>query len=342
MVIKKNNEKFYNAKDILALNADYNIIYGTRTGGKSYQAKEYVFDKKRLANNEEFILLKRFDVESKRLLAQKYFEDYPVEKKTGGKIIDCYGNEIRLCSTDKKEKKTIGYYMSLSGSAHWKSTSFPNVATIIFEEFFSKSYYLDNEPSLFLHFVSTIARNRKIKVFLIGNTISRFCPYIDAWNLYGIMKQKAGTIETYSQDGVSIAVEFDGTKKENKMFFGNDKKSIIENEWESDAYPRLEKKYEEYEVLYSLLIRNTYMGFRVNLMYDKITDGLLVYVYPSLNDIVPHVISQEYDLDPKVTPKWKENRAERIIQKLIENNKIRFSSDLCGTEFYQMKEDMGL
>ena len=79
--------------------------------------------------------------------------------------------------------------MALSASTHYKSTQYPFVKNMIFEEFVTDGLYLQNECNLLMQLVSTVFRNRKDgKVFLIGNTISRVCPYFYEWELRGIPK----------------------------------------------------------------------------------------------------------------------------------------------------------
>lgn len=79
--------------------------------------------------------------------------------------------------------------------------------------------------------ISTIARRDYVRVFLIGNTISRLCPYFEEWQLTHIKSQKQGTIELYRQFTnqydektgepivVTIAVEYcENTGNQSKMF----------------------------------------------------------------------------------------------------------------------------
>lgn len=83
---------------------------------------------------------------------------------------------------------------------------------ILYEEFITDNSYLYDEPRQLQQFVSTVARSEKLTVILIGNTLSRVCPYFSEWCLEGVLKQKQGTIEIYhfhTEKGiVDIAVEY--------------------------------------------------------------------------------------------------------------------------------------
>lgn len=85
--------------------------------------------------------------------------------------------------------------------------SFLDVDRIIFEEFMERGTYIRNEPSKLMIFYSTIDRKRgTTKMYLVGNTISRVCPYLYDWNLQGIVRNmKQGDIKT-------LDIDNDGTK----------------------------------------------------------------------------------------------------------------------------------
>lgn len=66
-----------------------------------------------------------------------------------------------------------GYAMTLSTAQDLKSSNFDKVKNIIFDEFIidegQKKYYLQNEVETFLNLIETIARMRKVRIFLLGN-----------------------------------------------------------------------------------------------------------------------------------------------------------------------------
>lgn len=75
--------------------------------------------------------------------------------------------------------------------------------------------YIPNEPDRLEIFYSTIDRKRgTTKLFMVGNSISKVCPYIPAWNLDDIFRSlKQGEIKTKeiiidSENTVKIAIEY--------------------------------------------------------------------------------------------------------------------------------------
>ena len=80
------------------------------------------------------------------------------------------------------ELKKYGYVMALSTEQHMSSASFLDVDTIIFEEFMERGVYIAHEPDRLMIFYSTVDRKRgTTRLFMVGNSISRVNPYINAW-----------------------------------------------------------------------------------------------------------------------------------------------------------------
>ena len=78
--------------------------------------------------------------------------------------------------------------MTLSTAQDLKGSNFPNVTTLIFDEFIieegQKKYYLHNEVFVFLNLIETIARMRNVRVFLLGNPANVYTnPYFLYFNL---------------------------------------------------------------------------------------------------------------------------------------------------------------
>lgn len=78
--------------------------------------------------------------------------------------------------------------MTLSTAQDLKGSNFPNVTTLIFDEFIieegQKKYYLHNEVFVFLNLIETITRMRDVRVFLLGNPANVYTnPYFLYFNL---------------------------------------------------------------------------------------------------------------------------------------------------------------
>lgn len=340
-------QKFYSCENILKKNAQYNLIYGERSNGKSYCIKERCVSKA-YHNGEKFVLLRRHQIDVKANDVESYFADTPVKSITNGEYntITVYTSNIYLSNIidDKIVRgRQIGRCLYLSGAEHFKSQAFPDYTDVIFEEVLTKNAYLPDEPSILMDLISTIARRREIKVWMIGNTVSRVCPYYTDWALINIPKQEQGTIDLYTintsqidENGekvvVRIAVEYcENSGNNSKMFFGRKEKSIAGGSWECDEHPNI-STVESYDVAYEILLIRYNFSFVVQLCVDNNTGGVFVYVYPyTKNRHIDRIISDDFSTSPLVTDRLLPN--ESIIRECIMNNRVCYSDNLTGEDF---------
>ncbi len=340
-------QKYYSGDRILKEDAHYNLIYGERSNGKSYWIKERCVSNA-YHKKDKFVLLRRYQLEVKASDVESYFADTPVKSITNGEYntISVYRGSIYLANIiDDKVIRglQIGRCLYLSGASHYKSQAFPDYTDIIFEEVLAKTGYLPNEPSELMELVSTIARRRKIRVWLIGNTISRVCPYYSEWALFNIPKQEQGTIDIYKfktsqkdETGedvvIKIAVEYCANSGNNsKMFFGKKEKSIAGGSWECNEHPNI-ASVEEYEVAHEILLKRCNFSFVMQLCTDVKKGGAFVYVYPhTTRRRIDRIISDEFSTDPLETDCLLPN--ESIIRDCINNNRVCYSDNLTGEDF---------
>ena len=99
--------------------------------------------------------------------------------------------------------------MSLNAEQHYAGASYLDVDDIIYEEFFARTPYLPGEPDKLVNLWSTVDRKRfTTKIWCVGNTISRVCPYIPEWGLHKIISNmKQGDIRTTKIPAVDRLVE---------------------------------------------------------------------------------------------------------------------------------------
>lgn len=179
-----NNEIYYNYDKLFSFNFLLAFIIGERGCGKTFGAKVAVM-KKFLKSGEQFIYLRRYKTELDTALAtfwsdlqsNGYFEDYCLEVK-----------KSKMLTEFKCDGKVCGYAVPLSTGNILKSTAFPQVKTIIFDEFIldgaSGTYhYLKNEVTMMLDVIETVGRLRDIQVLFLGNALSIINPYFAYFNL---------------------------------------------------------------------------------------------------------------------------------------------------------------
>ena len=149
----KKTIKHYNMDNLISQNCDFNIMFGERSNGKSYQLKHKRMILNYLKTGNRFILLRRFKEEITASNIEQYFQDVDVHSITDGKYntISIWRKQIFLSNYNESGKivrgEKIGYAVALSTEQNYAGGSFLDVSDIIFEEFMTRSVYLVNEPT---------------------------------------------------------------------------------------------------------------------------------------------------------------------------------------------------
>lgn len=346
----KKKIRYYDIKNVLSTGAQYIMLLGQRANGKSYQAKKTVLTKA-YKTGEKFVYLRRYREDIKQKSVKAYFEDMPITEITRGEWqdIEAYAGSIyfsRWTEEGKKEKSAeIGRYCSLNEYERYKSQMFVNFTSIVYEEFITDAIYLNDEPRLLQQFVSTVARHEKITVILVGNTLSRVCPYFNEWCLDGVLKQKIGTIEIYhfhvGESVIDIAVEYcTNANAENKMFFGQTAKQIVSGEWETHDVPKLPRNQDDYECVYEVMVEYQAFKFVMQLLIEPEEGGRIVFVYPYTGHRYIHrLVTLEFSDKPNVNcildPR---RRAEELMLECFKLNKVCYSDNLTGSDFSHVND----
>lgn len=266
--------KYYSLNKINKKNATYNVIFGERSNGKTYATLKQVLENY-FNDGSQFAYIRRWsvDVQPKRMnnLFNAIIKDGYLENLSGGKFTAIFYRTGRfyLCTYNDKgkpiynEEDVVGYAFSLSENEHNKANSYPRVTTIIFDEFLTNKIYLPDEFILFMNTVSTIVRQRtNVKIYMLGNTVNKFCPYFKEMGLTNILSMKQGSIDvyTYGDSKLKVAVEYADSKKKFKknnfyFAFNNPKlKMITGGAWELNIYPHAPVKWLPKNILFTYFI----------------------------------------------------------------------------------------
>lgn len=354
----------YNMDEIDKQGALFNLIYGERSNGKSYQVKHKKAVVKYINTHRRFILLRRWKEEISTEKIEQYFADVDVTGLTAGRYncIVMYKKQLFFATYDFDKNKTvrgekIGYVMSLNTEQNYAGASYLDVDDIIFEEFMARGQYIggDREPDKLINFWSTVDRKRyTTRVWMVGNTISRVCPYINEWGLHKIIStQKQGTIATVDvptgtedengkEQSVKLAIEYCKSSGKSSMAFGKHKDMLNKGSWQSDQQPHLPKSLNEYTSRFSFIFMYQDFKFACSYLEDNETGETCWFIKPYDGEIKEDsiVISDQV----RVSPLWQRNiydtnfrnpRLNNLFQNFRESN-IFYATDLCGTDFKQV------
>lgn len=349
-------DKFYTLDNILSHNADYNMIYGERSNGKTTAVLRHgLEDYIKSGYNNQLAIVRRWEEDYKGKNGQQMFEGIVslgwVDELTNGKYNSIYYYSQRwfLCTYNDIGEKTaqadepfaLGF--AITSEEHYKSTSYPNVKTILFDEFITRQYYLPEEFVKFQNLLSTIIRLRTdVKIFMCGNTINKFCPYFAEMGLSGIKKQEKGTIDiyTYGDSDLKVAVEYSDfpskKKASNKYFaFNNPKLEMITHGgWEIDIYPHLPQKYKPNDIQYIFYIHFDSEYLQGNIIC--IDTVMFLYIHRKTTPIKEDNERLVYQQTPDYRRNYRTNilkpygAVDKYIKQLIDRKKVFYQDNEIG------------
>ena len=300
---KKKESNFYSLENILKKNSVYNVIFGERSNGKTYSVLKHGIEEY-FKTGGQLAIIRRWkeDITGKRasdIFSALNFNN-EVSKASNGEYtgITYWCGKFYVCNYAENNKAIysdsdcIGYVFALSDTEHNKSISYPRITTILFDEFITKFTYLQDEFVLFMNTISTIVRQRtNVKIFMLGNTVNKYCPYFSEMGLNHIEKMEQDTIDlyTYGTSELTVAVEYckslKGSKENNFYFaFNNPKLNMITSgAWELNIYPHLPMKYKPKDVLFTYFIIFNERIYQANVINKD--DEMFTYIHNKTTDI---------------------------------------------------------
>ena len=354
----------YNLDNIDSKGATINIIVGERSNGKSYQVKhkkavEKFWDSYKNDSNhvKRFILMRRLREEITPTLIEQYFQDVDVVKITNNEynMITMYRKRLYLSHYNIETNKVtrgmlIGYVVALNTEQNYAGASYLDVEDIIFEEFMSRKNYLHDEPEKLMNFYCTVDRKRgTTRLWLLGNSITRVCPYLYSWELDKILfRMNQGDIKIIEiptpdvdDNGhiiyVKVAIEYCKESGRSSFAIGKHAEMLSKGSWQTDPQPHLVGSYKDYKLIFR--IGFFYKGFKFlgeflykdnnNLWFIKPYKGEFNKNTIVFSDIIKESINYQRDIynvtidNPMV---------KKVLDLFVESN-IFYSDDLCGTEF---------
>lgn len=349
--------KYWDGSKIEKIPAQYRLIFGERSNGKTYwNLKRHIA--MYVKHGWQFAYIRRWADDIKARKMQQLF-DALCRNNEISKITDGRWNGIRykfgkfyLTATDGdgeivEDETPFCFVFAISTMEHDKSISYPGIRIVMFDEFISRLAYIPDEFQLFMNVLSTIIRDRDdVEIWMLGNTVSKECPYFREMGLKHVYQQEPGTIDTYTyhkngQD-LLIAVEYTmnlESKKSDKYFiFDNPKLEMITGgAWELAIYPHLFEKYNPGQIIFTFFIE-----YRDTILQCEIIEGkrgIFIYVHLKTTELK----DLEDDLIYTIEPSAKHNhrvditRAEYPVEKrimtMIQNDRICFQDNEIGEVF---------
>lgn len=346
--------KYYNLKTIVEYGAQYNIIIGERSNGKTYSVLDLILTNY-WKRGEQGGIVRRWedDLRGKRgaTMFDALVSNGRISKLTGGKYngvvyksfrwyLKYHDNEKNL---DVIDDTPFCYGFALSTMEHDKSTSYPNITTIMFDEFLTRKMYLADEFVIFCNVISTIIRHRNnVKIFMLGNTVNKYCPYFSEMGLTNVQNMKQGTIDIYNygDSDLKVAVEYTASLNKSKpsdiyFAFNNPKLHMITGgTWEIALYPHCPCKYRPNEIRFVFFIK-----FNGDLLQCEVVQHenmKFIFIHRKTTEIqnpdTDLIYQTEYDARPNYSRKINKprNNKEKAIAQLFATDKVFYQNNEIG------------
>lgn len=348
--------EYYSNENIKKNNCTYEFVVGQRSNGKTYSYLDDILDDF-INKNLPSVLIRRYDEMLTPKNISKLLNPFidEIAFRTDGKYNNyVYENrQFKLCYVDDKNKvlyksEPLLYTISLNNWENRKGADVGNLSMIMFDEIISKKGYIENEWTIFMNVLSTFLRDRTdTKIVLIGNPISKFCPYFEKFKI-NIHKIKQGTITIFKYGETSLAFEYcheyKNTSKTNKKYFDFSDKTldmIKKGYWEIDTYARPTNNYTaNCETLYTLYINYNDKTVKYELMKHEDTDNMITFCSPSTiatalkSDC--YIVTNDISLllnHKKCVGDFPNNKAVNIMLNLMTIDKDFYATDETGDLF---------
>ena len=344
---------YYSYDDIDATGAQYRMVIGERSNGKTYGAllkivENYIINKKQGAYLRRY----REDFTGKRgqALFASIVKDGHIERLTNGEFnsVAYWAGAWYLQYQDGyqkalRDKTPMCYGFSINTMEHDKSSSYPDVNLIVFDEFLSRTFYLQNEFVLFMNVCSTIIRHKEdVVIYMLGNTVSKYSPYFNEMGITRIKEMKQGEIDVYKmgQTNLKVAIEYapelseDLKSTQDYFAFDNPALDMITNGgWELDLYPHMTYKVLPKNIKFIYFIEFDDELLQCEIIKDE--NGLYTFIHRKTTEIKSPkdlVFTTKVSANPNhhrriTTPT---NEKTRLILNLLKSEKVFFQDNSVG------------
>jgi hypothetical protein len=312
------------------------MVLGGRGIGKSFSVKEYVI-KRFIKKNEQFVYLRRYKTELKKI--DRFFQDLIAENKFTNHSLEVKNREFFV------DNQRAGYALPLSTWLQNKSDSYPNVTTVMFDEFLVEKgnlHYLQNEVDSFLNMIDTIVRNRSnLRVILLANAVTVTNPYFVYWGLQPNINKR---FNVYDNIVVELPPSQEFANIREKTPFGQLIKGTeygdfsLDNKFKNDSDVFLEKRSKNSMFMFGCMFENQQLG-----VWIDYTKGRM---YVS-NDIDPSgkwyaMTTDDHTPNLLLMKNWRKNSLLSRLAQAFTNGYLRFDNQNIKNLCYEMFKHMNI
>ncbi len=321
---------YWDIGKLLTYNRLFNFVVGARGCGKTYAFKRWAI-KDFLKSGNQFVYIRRYRSEFEGI--KNFFDD--ICKEFNEHEFEVEGDCFLI------DKKIAGYSIPLSTAYKQKSTPYPNVNKICFDEFIisGNNHYLKNECVQFFELYSTIARTRDVRAIFLSNAMSIYNPY---FVYFDIELDKKG----FYKFGKEILVEYIESEEFKNFVMDTKFYTLLEhseymsyaldNDFAFDKSYFISKKTGTCRHVFNILIDGKTIGVWND---PKTTLSYLSWDYDKSCDINFCVFDADHNPNSKLLDKG--NMIKTYLIPHYKRGGVRFESDLLKSYFNMILKAAG-
>ena len=365
---KEAPDLYYNIAPIDATGAIYRLIVGQRSNGKTYSVCKHIVEDY-FNDGKIGAYIRRYEESITPKNLQSLFNPHlqliwELSEHKWNSIF-YRAKEFHLCAIDSegkiiaKDDTAFCITAAINTSENTKGEDRGEVHTIVFDEFMTRSGYLNNEFVRFMNLLSTLIRDRENAViYMLANTVNKYCPYFSEMGLKNIDKLAQGEIAVYNygSSDLTVAVELcdevQATKHTASKYFAFNNpqlQMITRGAWEFQIYPR-----PPYKILPEDIILKFYIQFAEQLLTCEVVHSTLkqycndifIFVHPQTKDVSIDDFTIMYVSDFSSCRmhvrylKDQPTEGHKLIYSLIQRKAVCFSDNDTGEVFRNWLQEM--
>lgn len=369
--IKEQTTLYYDRTQIDETGANWRLIIGTRSNGKSYSVCKTIIEDY-IKEGKRAVYVRRYAEEIMPKNIQTLFDPHiPLIKELTGGEWNCIfyrANEFRLAYYDDEEGKITNKddtaFCTTRAVNTWETTKgadLGHISLICFDEFMTRNAYIRDEFICFANLCSSIIRDRKdCVIYMLANTVNQYCPYWEEFGIEDVTQMEQGEIRvyTYPNSKMKLAIEYCSpaitTKEVNDNFFAfeNAQLAVIKTgAWEMAQYPRPPYRIYEEDIKYRF-----YLEFGGQLLCGEIinpTDrahrsDLFIFFHRQTKDVEIDDLTAFYSTTPTTSIchvrylKDQPTEIHKLITNLIMKNHMYFATNEVGEIVRNFLVDQGI
>jgi hypothetical protein len=324
---------YYDPNKLLSYNRILNCCIGARGIGKSYGFKKHVVNRF-LKHGKQFIYLRRYKGELTKL--PQFFND--IKNEFPNTEFKVKGRQLFI------NGKQAGWGIPLSAWQSEKSNAYPDVETILFDEFIREkdnSGYLPNEVPALLNFMDTVFRDREnVRCVCLSNAVTIVNPYFLYFSLIPNINKRFNAYDSIVVE-IPDSKDFSAARRQTKfgaLIDGTEYGEMaLDNNFVNDSQVFIDKRSKNSRFICSVV----YNGMTFGIWVDS--DIGLMYLsteYDPSSKLVFAMTTEDLDENTMLMSNWKNNYYLVKMVSAFKKGYLRFDNQVVRNIAYELFKRM--